>query len=304
LAKPVFYELTKQPGEIVHIPGTNFVPELQSGENVTGATVTVQNRSTLADVTASMLVPGSVSFVGNIVTFDLQGGTDGNDFFIHVVVTTNQSRNYQSTHIIQVRIRPRDDTDSFLLVSVDDALQELGLSEDAYRVTERRIRALTQAFETFCHDKFKQRNEVLILDGNDQQLLDLGSHAVSVTKIVEGDNGLLNPATNIIRDPTVFPFVLHPNRGLVFSLFKWKFGVQNVQVTCRTGFAGGVPMELQEVAFSILRGRNVGFLGTFFQSEHIGEYSYTLPPLTGAMLDDWPTSIRAILLKYRRWSIA
>ncbi len=176
------------------------------------------------------------------------------------------------------------------------------------------INAVSDLVESYCHDKFASRAETLVFDGNDKLSLDLGSRASAITQISEGDNGsaiagATNASTLVVRDPVAFPYVLHSTQGLVFSLFKWRFGVQNIKINLTSGWniSTSLPGDLREAAMQLIRALNdEGFGGGIslpLVSEHIGDYSYQR--LAGAIHEyDIPTGISATLLRYRRWVLA
>jgi hypothetical protein len=178
------------------------------------------------------------------------------------------------------------------------------------------INAASEAVESFCHDKFVQRTETLVYDGNDKLTLDLFHRWSAITSVFEGDNGSALPgATNVstlkVRDPVNFPYVLYRERGLLVSLFKWKFGVQNIQVIGTTGMATAInlPAELRNACLQIIRQMHDSGLGSGVTigppllSEKVGEYSYTYGA-AGVRLDDLPVQTSTVLLRYRRFVVA
>ena len=100
----------KQPAEISALP-IDFTPNMiLAGEVVSSATVTVAIRTGASggltgDVTPWMLVNNSVTISGNVVTFQVQNGSDGADYTVDVRATTNQGRIEEGRVILPVRVR-------------------------------------------------------------------------------------------------------------------------------------------------------------------------------------------------------
>lgn len=175
------------------------------------------------------------------------------------------------------------------------------------------INALSQEIESFTMDKFAQRDETLVLDGPGKLILDLGSHAVKVTEVKEGDSG--KASTGVIRDPLVYPYVLRSEYGHLFSLTAWPIGVQNIQVKARVGWGpdnsidprAGIPADLKMVFLRLFKSvQGSAFSSAFslpIQSESIGSYSYSLATM-GITMTDIIGSDHSTLLRYRRWALA
>ncbi len=116
MTRPVYVTRPKEPVDIAHIPGIDFRPALTvPGEtilSVTDADVKIYLRgpmgNRLQDVTASMLVAGSVGVSNNsIIGFKVQAGSDNKDYLAVVTPTTSTGRKETGEVIIPVRARTK-----------------------------------------------------------------------------------------------------------------------------------------------------------------------------------------------------
>lgn len=103
--RAVHRELPKQPGEQVRIPGYDFSAQVEAGESVSSATVTIKEKIIGTDRTSTML-HGSPSINGNVVSFVVKAGDHNLDYFAIIVATTNIGRILHAEIPFGVRERP------------------------------------------------------------------------------------------------------------------------------------------------------------------------------------------------------
>lgn len=110
MGRRVFYAEPKQPGE-QSVHSVDFGPAmLLAGEKVASdnsVSVTVRERESAADVTASMFLGVTVS--NNVATVQLQGGSDNYDYVatLEARTTLRPSKGEEADLIVPVRSRPR-----------------------------------------------------------------------------------------------------------------------------------------------------------------------------------------------------
>ena len=185
---------------------------------------------------------------------------------------------------------------SLAILNVDDILQELGATEDDYLKVERLLNAASDRLERFCNTKFKKRSAItLTLNGNGQALLDLGAPILSVTSVTIEDQVV--PATD---------YKVLATRGQLYYENTWPIGVQNIVVACSLGY-DPVPHPITEACMFLVR-EWFERPSTEYQSEKIGDYSYTRSDRVRRPLEDQdpdlPMVVKSLALPFRRWSFA
>ena len=109
MTRRVFYTQPKQPGDIIHIPGIDWLPELTlTGEvisSIADGDVTIFDRFTSENVTAAMLVTGSVGVSDNVVAFQIKDGSDNHDYLVRLKPETSLGRIVEGDVILPVRLR-------------------------------------------------------------------------------------------------------------------------------------------------------------------------------------------------------
>lgn len=109
MSRPVFIAAPKTPSAIVPL-AVDFAPALSlSGETMASAEVTITDRQTGTNTTAVMLVTGSIALAGDVVTFQVEGGSDNHDYVAHVEGETSEGRSEPADILLPVRIRLRPD---------------------------------------------------------------------------------------------------------------------------------------------------------------------------------------------------
>ena len=187
------------------------------------------------------------------------------------------------------------------LIRVSDAMSELNAPDTDYLLVERLINAASARLEKECGTFFKQRTETFVLHGNGMSVLGLPGSVISVSSIT------LDPDTS---SPTVLTaltdYRVLTDRSELFSYNGWPYGVQNVQVVALVGMAS-IPDDIQHACMELVkhyyqRQQTPGD----FQSETLGEYSYTRFASAGPTQawEDLPSSVRGIILGgNRRWGV-
>ncbi len=112
MGRRVFYAEPVQPlTESVHVvdfrPAIELAGELIPSDN--SVDVTIRERESGADVTGSMLVPGSVRISDNVCTFRRRGGSDNYEYIATMRARTNlrPSGGPEADVVIPVAERPR-----------------------------------------------------------------------------------------------------------------------------------------------------------------------------------------------------
>lgn len=106
MSRPVHYEIPKQPGEQIIVPGFDFANQMEVGETIADADITIFERVSGDEVTADMLVPGSEQVDGSNVSFRVKAGEHNLDYYCTVTATLNSARALISEIILFVRERP------------------------------------------------------------------------------------------------------------------------------------------------------------------------------------------------------
>jgi hypothetical protein len=108
MSRPVFWELPKQPGEQIVVPGFDFANQMVGEELDDEAEVKIFERLSGEEVTDDMLVTDSVTVTGSVVSFELKAGDHNLDYYCEIVATTAapKSRPLHGVVIIGVRDRP------------------------------------------------------------------------------------------------------------------------------------------------------------------------------------------------------
>lgn len=105
----VVFMSPKAPDDIAHVPGIDFRATLTLPAETIAAvdvSVVITERATGEDLTATMLVAGSVGVsAGGVVSFRVQAGSDNHDYLARVRAQTSTARIERGQVIIPVRIR-------------------------------------------------------------------------------------------------------------------------------------------------------------------------------------------------------
>lgn len=110
MTSPVYREVPKQPGEQVRIAGFDFAPQMESGEFIADAEVTIVDPEG-EDVTDDMLVTDSVeirdgeSVDDSVVVFEVKDGEHNLDY-VATVIADVSGRPLHGEIILPVRERP------------------------------------------------------------------------------------------------------------------------------------------------------------------------------------------------------
>lgn len=289
MAGAVNYAAPKQVAESPTL-SIDFTDMLNVSESfaLSGVTVKIFQRGVPGtDLTGTILVGGSVAANGNVVSFRVQAGTDGDDYVARVTVVTSTPRSIISQIIFPVRDRPYE-AYGIQIMSVEECLADLGLAPEDYLRIESLLNAATTRIENYCHSMFRRRTLTNFYTGWPFNLLDLGAPVLSTTGELEVS--ILHDAvlqTYDLLDPSTYTIL--NARGQLFRYFGWTYfsaigtpspatwfflpNMKNVQVVGDFGW-DPIPDDVTQVCLSLvrfwnsLRGRE-GLL-----EERIGEYTY------------------------------
>lgn len=179
---------------------------------------------------------------------------------------------------------------SIIMVSVDDALIELGASESEYVRVERLVHAASARLEAFCCTIFKKREVTKIMDGPASVVLDLGAPILKVTS-VKVDGVALAEVTD---------FLVLPERGELYRAAGWGAALRSIAVEAELGY-DPIPHPAQQACMMLVRTWHQD-KGSDLQGETISGYSYTRFPKDTARGDsDVPPDVQALVLPFRRW---
>jgi hypothetical protein len=184
------------------------------------------------------------------------------------------------------------------LVSVDDVLLELGLTESDHLRVERLINEASHRIEAFCDRPFKARNVVLRFNGNGDTLLNLGGPVQKVDTVT-----ILSQTAGVAdEDITAADYIVDARRGVIYYSAGFPHGFQNVQVVCRIGEDPVNPV-VKGACLLLIRHLQAEPGASDLFSEKIGDYSYTRYPRSREERDpDIPEDIQAMLFPFKRWS--
>lgn len=93
-------DFLKQPSEEFTI-ALDFSGDLETGETIASKTVTASDLADSSDQTATIIVSSSID--GSRVRVRVRAGTNGHDYKITAVATTNLSQVYEHEVIMRVR---------------------------------------------------------------------------------------------------------------------------------------------------------------------------------------------------------
>lgn len=191
------------------------------------------------------------------------------------------------------------------ILSPDDVILDLGLTDANYPEVERQINAASARIEVFLDKPVKARDVVLRFDGTGDPILDVGRIVnIQTLSILSHQAGVAD--TNISASDYLFD---QPG-GRIFYRGGFPRGFQNIQLIARLGF-DPVPDDIKEACLALIRFWRGTGLGGDLKSERIGDYEYTrftpaslTPGLvlgSGDAAPDLPQDIQAMLASHRRW---
>lgn len=184
------------------------------------------------------------------------------------------------------------------MISVDDALLELGQTDADHLKIERLINEASYRIEAFCDRPFKARNVVLTFDGHGESLLSLGGPVQQVITVT-----ILSQAVGVANtDIATADYLVNPRRGVIYYAAGFPVGFQNVQVSCRIG-EDPINPSIKGACLDLVKHLYRQPESSDLMSERIGDYAYSrFPKAQGDPNPDIPDDLQAKLLPYKRWS--
>jgi len=188
----------------------------------------------------------------------------------------------------------------YALVSVEDVLLDLGLTDTDYNQIERLVNSASRRILGFCdRPALKARDVVLQFNGDGGPLLDVGAPIIRVQTVTILSQRAGAPDTDL----AIADLIVDSSWGTIFYRGGFAPGVQNVQFVGRIGM-DPVPPDLREACLALIRfWRTTGLGASDLQSERIGDYSYTrFAPVAGDAARDLPAEVQTMIEPYKRWS--
>ncbi len=277
----------KRPSEVIQL-SVDFVNTLLTGESIIPINVSVIITNTLTDVVSTpSILATTPSVIGSVVSFQVQGGSDGDCFSLLIKTGQTTGGNfYETTANLIITLFPatenplttRDEVKRQLKVddaSDDRLLDDLILSASAY------IRNRTN--KVFHLKKYVEKIRIGC-DGDPVKVKLANYPVLKIDNVQFYDN--LNNLIDSVSDPLTFDFV---DEGyLWFTDPNWYFFQEpgyNV-ITYRAGYKK-IPEDLRQACKDLVIAfyRAVGREG--LSSEKIGDYAYTK-----SLISSWPDALR------------
>lgn len=185
------------------------------------------------------------------------------------------------------------------IITDADAAAALGITTSDRLV--QIVNAASTKIEAYCRSVFKPRSFTKTLDGTTNPLLDLDAPISSVTSAQLGDDVLVVDVD----------YQVLADRGQLFRLSGWAasrgkrpVGVRGVIVVAVLGYGTialpAVPEDVKEACRRLVGRWHSRGVGGEFQSERIGDYSYSRFPYGAALAVGMDEDLAAILSPYVR----
>jgi hypothetical protein len=277
----------KRPNEVVQL-SADFINTLLTGEAIDDGEVEIIITDTLTDevVTSDILVSGSTEVDGTVVSFRVQGGTDGDCFTVLISTGETTGGNlYETTANLVITTFPATENP---LTTRDEVKRQLKITDSS---DDRLLDDLIMAASAYIRNRTNKNfhietytDTINIPCGEDLIKVKLYNYPLlkvdSISFYDERDD-----IVDTITDPSYFDFV---TEGYVWftNEFSFYYEPYKNKVTYKAGYKK-IPEDVRQACKDLVISfyRAVGREG--LSSEKIGDYAYTK-----ALISSWPDSMR------------